>query len=102
MEIDGRIVAEVTVSNTGLRDGDETVLWFIRDPAARITRPLKELKHFEKATIPSGGNHVFRFEIDPVRDLSFSDANGQRILEPGEILVFAGAVSARFNVVRRS
>ena len=92
------LTAEVTVTNTGRRDGIETVLWFIRDPVASITRPLKDLKHFESASIAAGASHVFRFEIDPPHDLSFPDADGQRVLEPGEILLFAGPETARFNV----
>ena len=92
------LAAEVTVTNTGKRDGIETVLWFIRDPAASITRPLKDLKHFESASIAAGASRVFRFAIDPARDLSFPDADGHRILEPGEIILFAGPETARFSV----
>lgn len=94
----GRLVAELTVTNDGPRDGIETVLWFIRDPAASITRPLRELKHFEKAALAAGERRVFRFEIDPLRDLSFPNADGDRVLETGEILLFAGDRSARFVV----
>lgn len=94
----GRLVAEVTVTNVSSREGDETVFWFIRDPAASLTRPLRELKHFEQARVPAGGSRVFRFEIEPRRDLSFPDANGRRILEPGEIRLFAGAQEAAFRV----
>jgi beta-glucosidase len=90
--------AEVTVTNNGPRAGIETVLWFIRDPVASITRPLKELKHFESAAIAAGASQMFRFEIDSARDLSFPDADGRRILEPGEIILFAGPQAARFNV----
>jgi beta-glucosidase len=93
------LVAEVTVANEGSRDGLETVMWFIRDPAASITRPLKELKHFEQAVIPSGGERVFRFEISPERDLSFPDADGHRVLEPGVIQLLVGSQSAQFEVV---
>ena len=92
------LTAEVTVTNAGKRDGIETVLWFIRDPVASITRPLRELKHFDSATIAPGASRVFRFEINPARDLSFPDADGQRILEPGEIILFAGPETAQFNV----
>jgi beta-glucosidase len=99
VETTGQISAEIAVTNTGERDGAETVLWFIRDPAASITRPVRELKHFEKAFIAAGQTHVFRFAIDPMRDLSFPDSTGQRILEAGEIQLFAGPSSARFVVV---
>lgn len=94
----GRLVAEVTVTNTGAREGVETVFWFIRDPAASLTRPLKELKHFEQAALAPGANRVFRCEIKPIRDLSFPDADGRRILEPGEIILMAGHQQASFHV----
>jgi beta-glucosidase len=95
---DGRLAAEVTVTNTGKREGTETVLWFIRDPAASITRPLKELKHFEQAALAPGASCVLRFEIEPWRDLSFPDADGRSILEPGEIILMAGGQRASFRV----
>ena len=95
----GKLTAEVTVTNTGPREGVETVFWFIRDPAASITRPLLELKHFEQARLAPGASRVFRFEIEPLRDLSFPDADGKRILEPGEIILTAGRSSAPFRVV---
>lgn len=94
-----KLAAEVTVTNSGARDGIETVLWFIRDPAASITRPLKELKHFETAAIPAGASRVFRFEIDPARDLSFPDADGRRLLESGEIILSVADQSATFRVM---
>jgi beta-glucosidase len=96
---DGRLTAEVTVTNTGAREGVETVFWFIRDPAASITRPLKELKYFEQAPLAAGASRVFRFEIDPRRDLSFPDGDGRRILEPGEIILSAGGQQASFRVL---
>ncbi len=94
----GKLTAEVTVTNTGAREGTETVFWFIHDPAASITRPLKELKYFEQASLAPGASRVFRFEIDPMRDLSFPDADGRRLLEPGAIILTAGGQSATFRV----
>jgi beta-glucosidase len=95
---DGRLTAEVVVTNTGKREGTETVFWFIRDPAASITRPLKDLKHFEQATLAPDASRVFRFELEPARDLSYPDADGRRILEAGEIILTAGGQSASFRV----
>ena len=74
------------------------MFWFIREPAASITRPLRELKYFEKAEIPAGAAACFRFVIDPDRDLSFPDADGKRILEDGEIVLLAGPRQAKFRV----
>ena len=95
---DGTLAAEVTVTNTGAREGRETVFWSIRDPAASITRPLRELKYFEQAAIPAGGSRVFRFVIAPRRDLAFPDADGRPVLESGEIQLFAGPQQASFRV----
>ena len=53
-----KLSAEVTVTNTGSRDGAETVHWFISDPYCSITRPVKELKHFEKQLIKAGEYHI--------------------------------------------
>jgi beta-glucosidase len=92
------VTARLTVTNTSARDGAETLLWFIRDPVASITRPLKELKHFEKALIPAGASHVFQYEIEPRRDLSFPDSDGKSVLESGEILLFAAGQTARFRL----
>ncbi len=82
-----RLTAEITVTNTGQRDGAEVVQWFVSDPACRITRPERELKHFEKQLIRAGESRTFRFEIDPARDLSFVDADGRRFLENGEYFI---------------
>ncbi len=48
---DGKISIEIPVTNTGERDGLETVHWFINDPVSTISRPVKELKFFDKQLI---------------------------------------------------
>ncbi|MBI5425407.1 MAG: glycoside hydrolase family 3 C-terminal domain-containing protein [Opitutae bacterium] len=93
------VVAEVTVTNTGSRAGREHVLWFIRDPAASVTRPLRDLKHFESAELAPGESRVFRWEIEPRRDFAFPDAAGRSVLEPGEIQVFVGDRAAALTVL---
>ena len=92
------LTAEISVTNTGERDGAETVHWFISDPACRITRPLRELKHFEKQVIPAGETRVFRFGIDPARDLSFVDSDGNRFLEPGDYYIMVKDRKVRLQV----
>lgn len=79
-----KFTVEIPVTNAGNRDGAEVIHWFISDPYCSISRPNKELKHFEKQLIRAGETHVFRFEIDPARDLSFINAKGERFLENGE------------------
>ena len=77
------IIAEVDVTNIGNKSGKETVLWYISDPASSISRPIKELKYFEKKKIQKGKTERYKFEIIPERDLSFVDSNGNKQLETG-------------------
>lgn len=94
-----KLIAEVEVTNTGSVDGKETALWFIADPVASVTRPMKELKYFEKQELKAGEKKDFRFEIDPVRDLSFPDANGFRHLESGDFYILINDQKLKFRLV---
>ncbi len=96
---DQKITAEVEITNTGKMDGKETALWFITDPVASITRPVKELKFFEKENLKAGEKRTFKFEIDPMRDLSFPDANGVRRLESGDFYVTINDQKIKFELV---
>jgi len=78
---------EITVTNSGKMDGKETVHWFIYDPVSTISRPVKELKHFEKQLIKAGESMTFRFDADPERDFGFVDGTGKRFLESGDYYV---------------
>ncbi len=84
---DGKLTMEISVTNTGNRDGAETVHWFISDPVSTISRPVKELKHFEKQMIRKGETKTFSFKIDLLQDLGFIDSNGKRFLESGEYYI---------------
>ncbi len=87
----GPFVVEVSVTNTGEVDGQEAVLWYVSDPySARVTRPVKELKFFEKRLIRAGATEVFRFTVDPARDLGYLDGDGKYFLEPGEYHILVG------------
>lgn len=88
--INDKIKLSVTVNNTGKMSGEETVLWYIADPVATISRPVKELKYFEKKVVRAGEKMTYQFEIDPIKDLSYNDANGNIILEEGEFYVYVG------------
>jgi beta-glucosidase len=93
-----KLVAEVDVANSGSTDGKETVMWFIKDPYAAISRPMKELKHFEKKFIKSGTATTYRFEIDPMRDLSYVDSTGKRHLETGDFYVIVNGQEVKFEL----
>ena len=95
---DEQLTAEVTVRNISERDGLETVHWYICDPYSLITRPVKELKFFEKKLIKAGEEVVYRFEIDPMRDFSFVDRTGKRYLDNGEYHIIVGDQKAVVEV----
>ena len=94
-----KLIAEVEVKNSGNLDGKETVLWFIKDPFATISRPMKELKSFEKQLIKSGEKAVYRFEIDPMKDLSYVDSFGERHLETGDFFVIVNDQKVQFELI---
>ncbi|QNA45955.1 glycoside hydrolase family 3 N-terminal domain-containing protein [Lacibacter sediminis] len=94
-----KITASVEVTNSGAMDGKETLLWFIADPVASITRPMKELKFFEKKELKTGERKIFTFEIDPMRDLSFPDANGMRRLESGDYYLIVNGQKIKFELI---
>lgn len=94
-----KIKVSVPVTNTGKVEGAETALWFISDPYCSITRPVKELKHFEKKTIKPGETVMMEFQIDPWRDLSFVNADGKRFLENGEYNVIINGKKLTLNLI---
>lgn len=81
------LTLEIPVTNTSDREGMETVMWFINDPVCTVSRPVKELKYFEKQTLRPGETRTFRFQLNPWQDLSYRDENGNRILEAGDYYV---------------
>ena len=94
-----KLSAEVTVTNTGARDGAETVHWFISDPYCSITRPVKELKHFEKQFIKAGETKTFRFDIDLERDFGFVNEDGKRFLEAGEYHILVQGETVKIELI---
>ena len=94
-----KLSAEVTVTNTGARDGAETVHWFISDPYCSITRPVKELKHFEKQFIKVGETKTFRFDIDLEPDFGFVNEDGIRFLEAGEYHILVQGQTVKIELI---
>jgi len=94
-----KLSAEVTVTNIGARDGAETVHWFVSDPYCSITRPVKELKHFEKQLIKAGETKVFRFDIDLERDFGFVNEDGKRFLEAGEYNILIQGQTVKIELI---
>lgn len=85
-----RVLADV--SNTGARPGTEVVQMYIRDRVSSVTRPVKELKGFERVPLQPGETKTVAFEITPDR-LAFYDIDMQYIVEPGEFEIMVGTSS---------
>ncbi|QIL75300.1 beta-glucosidase BglX [Hymenobacter sp. HDW8] len=82
----------VTVRNTGNYDGEETAQLYIRDMVGSITRPVKELKGFQKVTLKKGESKILTFRLTP-DDLKFYNNDLKFLSEPGDFQVFVGGNS---------
>lgn len=94
-----KLTVEIPVTNTGDRDGVETVHWFIQDPVCTISRPVKELKYFEKQLLKKGETKLYKFEVNLERDLGFVNAEGQRFLESGEYNIIVKNKKIKIEIV---
>lgn len=92
MSADGELTATVTVTNTGSRDGAEVVQLYIRDLVGSVTRPVKELKGFEKIFLKAGESRKVSFSITPEL-LKFYNYDLQFVCEPGDFDIMIGGNS---------
>jgi beta-glucosidase len=81
-----------TVTNTGLRAGTEVVQMYIRDRVSSVTRPVKELKGFEKVWLDAGATTTVSMDITP-ESLAFYDIDMNNVVEPGEFEIMVGTSS---------
>lgn len=93
MTPNGKITVSVDVKNTGNYDGKEVVQLYIRDLVGTVTRPVKELKGFQKVMINKGETKTITFTIT-AEDLKFYDYNLNFVAEPGDFEVFVGTDSS--------
>ena len=89
MPLDGSVTASVTVTNTGSRDGYEVVQLYIHDIYATSTRPVKELKGFQKVFIPAGESVTVKFQLT-AEDLSYYNHELEWVCEPGDFEIMTG------------
>ena len=89
---DGSVTAMVTVTNTGKYDGAEVVQLYIRDLVGSITRPVKELKGFDKIFLKAGESKTVSFKITPEL-LRFYDYELNYVAEPGDFDIMIGGSS---------
>lgn len=88
----GELTATVTLTNTGKKDGAEVVQLYIRDLVGSVTRPVKELKGFEKIFLKAGESKKVSFKITPEM-LKFYNYNLDFVCEPGDFEVMIGGDS---------
>jgi beta-glucosidase len=88
-----KLKISVEVKNTGNYDGQEIVQLYVRDLVGSVTRPVKELKGFEKITLKKGETKTVSFEISS-EDLKFYNLDMKFEAEPGSFEVFVGESSA--------
>ncbi|MGN6400735.1 MAG: beta-glucosidase BglX [Flavisolibacter sp.] len=93
MHPNDKITATITVTNTGTREGKETVQLYIRDMVGSITRPVKELKGFQKISLQAGESKTVSFTIG-IDDLKFYNSDLKWVAEPGDFKLMIGTNSA--------
>jgi len=99
----GKLTVSVEVENTGKRTGDEVVQLYIRDLVASMTRPVKELKGFQRVTLQPGEKRRVEFVLAQ-EHLGFWNREMRYVVEPGEFRVMVGAnsaelIEAKFEVI---
>jgi beta-glucosidase len=102
---DEQITARVEVENTGKRAGDEVVQLYIKDEASSVTRPVKELRGFERLTLRPGEKRQLEFTLTP-EHLGFYNREMRFTVEPGRFKVIVGTNSidglvASFEVIEK-
>ena len=101
MNANGEIKASVTVTNIGKVEGKETVQLYLRDLVASISRPIKELKGFDKIILKAGESKTVTFTITPEM-LKFYNSNLDYVLESGDFELMIGANSQDVKTVKFS
>jgi len=102
---DGTVHVSATVTNTGSRQGAEVVQLYMRDVKASVTRPVKELKGFQKIDLKPGQSRKVTFTLT-TEDLAFYNQAMKKVAEPGKFEVFVGGNSrdvskAEFTLLSR-
>jgi beta-glucosidase len=96
IKTDGSVTVTAEVKNTGARSGDEVVQLYIRDEVSSVTRPVEELKGFQRVNLKPGETKIVSFEITP-RSLQFWNTDMRRVVEPGMFTVMTGPDSVHLK-----
>ena len=93
LTLKGVLHVTADVTNTGDRAGAEVVQLYIGDEESSLSRPVKELKGFEKVQLAPGETRTVTFEIAPEALRYYDDTKGQWVAEPGRFTAYVGAAS---------
>lgn len=94
-----KLIASITLTNTGRFEGEEVVQLYINDPFASISRPEKELKNFKKVLLKPGEKKEVSFEITK-NDLMFYNSDLKYDWEPGDFIIYIGTNSRNVKSAR--
>ena len=92
--MDGQATVTVDVSNTGAKAGDEVVQLYVRDVVSSVTRPVKELRGFQRVSLEAGAKKTVTFTVGP-QALSMIDGSMKRVVEPGRFELLVGTSSGQ-------
>jgi len=102
---EGTATVSVDVTNTGKRSGAEVAQLYIRDEVSSVTRPVKELRGFQRITLEPGKTETVKFTLGP-DELSFLNREMHRVVEPGSFKIMIGGnsvdlIESKLSVVSR-
>lgn len=89
----GTLEISFDLTNTGNYDGTEVVQLYVQDKTGSVTRPVKELKGFQRVSLKQGEKKAVSFLL-PVEELAFWNIDMQKVVEPGEFNLWVGTNSA--------
>ena len=93
------MTVSVPVRNTGSRAGDETVQIYVHQLVSSVTRPIKELKAFERVTLGPGESKTLTFSLTP-ETFRMWNVSMQRVVEPGVFEIMAGPDSVDLKTIQ--
>ena len=96
---EGQTTASVDVTNTGTREGDEVAQLYVHQKLASVTRPVMELRGFERVTLKPGEKKTVHFKITPV-ELQMLNRDMHWVVEPGTFDIMVGPSSTQTTTVQ--
>ncbi len=101
LQKEGELSCTVEVTNTGKRDGEEVVQFYVRHLGSKVERPLKEFKGFERVLIPAGQTRTVRFQLKTSALAYWNEAQKQWTVESEPVEILSGGSSADIQLTKR-